>query len=143
MRTRGAHKIVCQEIQKYQVNRWSKPKLIKGIVVGIDKRLLNISRLDGGYGLTINDRPPMRAKILTMVKGKGQKHHSFNNVITRNRVYESGYRDYVSYAEHYVDNKMKLSDVEKKRYLDVKMLKELEQVMPNDIKRTVVANITQ
>lgn len=64
MRTRGAHKMVCQEIEKYQIERWSKPKLVKGQVVGIDKRLLNISVMDGGYGLTINGKPPMRAKVV-------------------------------------------------------------------------------
>lgn len=39
------------------------------MIVGIDKRLLNISRLDGGYGLTINGRPPLRATVITVNKG--------------------------------------------------------------------------
>lgn len=33
------------------------------MMIGFDRKLLNISTLDGGYGLTINGRPPMRAKI--------------------------------------------------------------------------------
>lgn len=35
------------------------------MMIGFDKRLLNVSTLDGGYGLTIKGRPPVRAKIVT------------------------------------------------------------------------------
>lgn len=39
-------------------------------MVGCDTRLLNISVIDGGYGLTINSRPAVRAKVIAEYEDK-------------------------------------------------------------------------
>jgi len=58
------HKIVCQEMESCLINKWSKPRVIGGLTYGLDKRLLNISKLDGGYGIVIKNKIPVRAKLI-------------------------------------------------------------------------------
>lgn len=64
MRCRGMDQILCQEIEKSMIAKWSKPKVWGQQYYGLDKRLLNISKLDGGYGLVINGNMPVRAKVI-------------------------------------------------------------------------------
>lgn len=65
-------------------------------MIGIDKRLLNISRLDGGYGLTINGRPAMRAKI--GIKRNENKAKGYTKMMYLNSMFDAGYRDYMGYT---------------------------------------------
>lgn len=64
LKGRGLHHIVAQELENVLINKWSKPKTHGKLVFGVDKRLLNISKLDGGYGMVIKGKMPVRAKII-------------------------------------------------------------------------------
>lgn len=53
VRTRGANRAVVKIVENNMVNYWSKQST-KGIMIrGIDIRLLNVSVLDGGLGVTV------------------------------------------------------------------------------------------
>lgn len=65
IRTRGANKTATRIVENNLVKYWSKHST-KGIMVrGIDSRLLNVSVMDGGLGITVKGRPPIRS-IVTM-----------------------------------------------------------------------------
>lgn len=44
------------------ITRWSKFTTTR-IVTGVDKKLLDVSKLDGGMGLCVNGKPPRRRVV--------------------------------------------------------------------------------
>lgn len=66
-------------------------------MIGCDARLLNISVIDGGYGLTINSRPAVRAKIIAEYEDKYTVQR-FESQLSKNNKAQKGYFEYVKYA---------------------------------------------